>query len=157
MIPLTVCAFLLIELIVVAYCDIKSKKVFNVWSLLNILLYVVFIIIFDDIYSLEKSALFIPIAWIVVGLFLYKWNIMGAGDSKYLCTFFLLIPPGIQGEMFLCLALCTLLIGAPLFFVKLYKMYWKYKNHVNKKITYAPIILLSYIIFIIKYYRFIRL
>ncbi len=169
MIPLTVCCFLFIELIVVAYYDFKNKQVLNIWSLLNILLYIVFLIIFSDIYTLTIKALIIPVTWIILGFILYKWNIMGAGDSKYLCTFFLLIPQTIQMEMLTSLAYGTLLIGLPLLtfnFCKNAKViiillrtknYLSLKEYFGEKITYVPVVLLSYILFIIKIYKIIRL
>ena len=169
MIPVTVCGFLFIELIVVSYCDFKSRHILNIWSVLNILLYCVFLIIFSDIYTPTISALVIPSMWIFVGFFLYKWNIMGAGDSKYLCTFFLLIPQAIQMEMLESLAYGTLLTGLPLLVFNVCKNiksiilflrtkdYLSLKGYFGKKITYIPVIFISYILFIIKIYKVVRI
>jgi prepilin peptidase CpaA len=84
---------------------------------------------------------------------------MGAGDSKYLFSLFILIPYESQDYMLYTLIYSTVVVGVMSFFINIYqniqnlKLAFENKNVelikgiFGKKFTYAPVILLSWIWF----------
>ena len=161
MIPLSVCLFLFIELVVVTYFDLKVSKIFNTWAILNLCLFPVLLILFKETYEFGPGTFLIPFTWIIVGFIFFKLNIMGAGDSKYLSSFFLLIPPSLQETMLIDLVFVTIIVGAPLLLYNLYRNidgivlglkmrnYAVLKKYFGKKFTYAPAILAAFLWFIV--------
>ena len=151
--------FLLIELLGVSYIDFFFGKIHNIWPILNILLYALLIFIFPDYYVFNLKTFVFPLAFIFVWYILYLMNIMGAGDSKYLFSFFLLVPTPKQEEVFICLAYTTIFVGVFLLastivlnFKKiLYALRLRDIGSIKKifgsKFTYAPVILISWIWF----------
>ena len=149
--------FLFIELVVVAYKDIKYRKIKNYWSILNIACASVVYFLFPDIYPLQLEAFQFSIVFIFVGFMLYMFNVMGGGDSKFLASFFLLVPYTLQVTFFYFLLLSTIVIGV-FFLIKntihnreeLFKSIKNnnlqgVKNCFGTKFAYAPVILLSWI------------
>ena len=57
-----------------------------------------FYIIFpvSGLFELTPRTLFYPTVFFFVGLFFFSIKIVGAGDSKYLVSLFLLVPLGFQ-------------------------------------------------------------
>ena len=167
--PTSVGAFLFLELLVVSYLDFKTNKIFNAWFLLNLAVFPLMLILFKEVYSLSVETFIIPFVWIFVGFFLFRLNIMGAGDSKYLSSFFLLIPPRLQQEMLMDIIFGTVLIGIPLVMYNFYKHgtilvtafrmhnFVVFRQYFGQKFTYAPVILVCYVWFLVKNYRVIPL
>jgi prepilin peptidase CpaA len=157
MIPLSVYAVLFIELLLVSYGDVRQKKISNIWSLVNIGLYIILLFAFPSDYEFSWNSLVFPMAFLFVGFFLFALKIMGGGDSKYLFSFFLLIPEKLHEEFFLCLIYLTIFVGGFLFllntiknFAKLkeaikYKSAYSIKQIYGKRFTYAPVIGLSWV------------
>jgi prepilin peptidase CpaA len=157
MIPSLVFYFILIELIVVSIIDIREKKIKNYWPLMNIVLFVLFLFIYPENYHFDFSTFLYPTVFLLVGFGLFLLKIMGAGDTKFLFSFFLLIPKLVQNELFVLLLYSTVLIGCFFFltnFIKNFEKiiqtikareYFLLKNFFGSKFPFAPVILISWI------------
>ena len=166
MIPISVAIFLFIELATVAYFDIKTRKVRNSWFLMNVCLYPLLLFLFQDTYYFNLKSLVIPLGWIVLGFVLFRFKVMGAGDSKYLCSFFLLLPYKEQEEMLFFLIVVTAIVGGLFFSSNLWKnsdaiiRHMKCYNflaigqYFGSRFCYAPVVLMSYVSFLPNHYGF---
>jgi prepilin peptidase CpaA len=151
--------FLLVELIVVSYIDLSIKKIHNVWPLINIALFVVLTLLLPEDYRFSIKTLFFSFAWIIVGFAFFLVKIMGAGDSKYLFSFYLLVPHNLQESAITCLLYSTIAVGGSLFLINTinnvdrlliaYRLrdIGMVKGVFGKKFAFAPVILLSWIWF----------
>lgn len=86
-------------------------------------------------------------------------KIMGAGDSKYLASFFMVIPAQWLEMSLYSLLFCTILIGVFVFFttvVKSHSKLWisvltkdyvQFAQLINNKFSYAPVIFVSWLVF----------
>lgn len=148
---------LLAELIIVSFIDIRTKKISNLWSLAHL---VVFIGI--TIYSGELPAashFIFPVGMFVMGFVLFVFHIMGAGDSKYLATLFLLIPTPSHMLFMEKLLLVTIFVGSILLLMKFVKSAAKIRAYlrtfylkglqteIHSRFSYAPVILVAWILF----------
>lgn len=159
MLPLVVYVFIAIQLLVVAYIDFKTKKISNVWALINIIFFFVLSWLFPDIYQWSFQLLFIPLAFLVVGFVLFLMNIMGGGDSKYLSALYLLIPVNLQETTFLYLLYSTILVGSTLLLFNTLKhldniiVHYKMrdiagiKRIYGQRFTYAPVVFIAWMWF----------
>lgn len=159
MIPLAVYIFLLIQLFIVSYFDIKYKKISNYWSLINIFFFVVCLFVFPEVYPFGLKILFLPFVIFIVSFALFTMRIMGAGDSKYLTTLYLMVPLNNQEESFWLLTFSTIIIGMTIFLVNLFQnldkiiMSFKLKDVTGIKqafgtrFSFAPVVLLAWIWF----------
>lgn len=159
MLPVVVYIFVAIQLLVVAYIDFKTKKISNVWLLINSIFFVVLTWLFPELYSWSIQVLFIPVAFIVVGFVLFLMNIMGGGDSKYLSSIYLLIPVSLQETTFIYLLYATILVGSTLFLLNTLKyldliiVHYRMKDIAGikriygKRFTYAPVIFIAWMWF----------
>ena len=148
-----------LELLVVAYLDLKHKKISNLWSLLNLAIFPVLLFLLPGIYVLDWSLLIFPLGFIVIGFILFLLDIMGAGDSKYLASLFLLIPLDRQFLYFEKLVQVTLIVGALLLIktvlknmdkIKAYFVshHWRgFKDLIRSRFSYAPVMFLAWILF----------
>ena len=148
--------FLLIELFVVAYYDLKEKKISNNWIILNSLVFLLVCMREPQHYWLFNTIIYFSLT-LIIGFILFNFNIMGAGDSKYLAFFFILIPEPYRLEFLNNLLLVTIIVASYLIFyhsIKFRKeimIYLKTKYYIKIlklygfKFAYAPIILLSWI------------
>lgn len=155
-IPAVIYIFLLIELVFVALIDFKTKKISNLWSLVNIAFFLATFFIFPDQYILSLKLFMIPVGILIGGFILYLLKIMGAGDTKYLVTFFLLIPLTLHETVFVYLAQSTIIIGLCILTYNAIKNYsnfffavrtWDkalFRQIFGTKFTYAPVILFSW-------------
>lgn len=155
-IPGVLYIFLLIELVFVALIDIKTKKISNLWFIVNSFFFCLTFFIFPEQYILSLQLFVIPIGILIMGFLLYLLKIMGAGDAKYLFTFFLLTPLSSQEMVFVYLAQSTIIIGLCILaynalkngsdFLFALKTWDKvlFKKIFGTKFTYAPVILLSW-------------
>lgn len=156
--PLTVYIFLLLELLVVTYGDLKYKKIPNYWSLVNIIFFIILHFIWPKSYPFAYQTFFYSAVFILVGFFLFTLKIMGGGDSKYLATSYLLIPSQLQESSLKILLSATILVGGGLLFLNTYKnrnkikkilesqKFNRLKEVYGKKFPYAPVILLMWMI-----------
>jgi prepilin peptidase CpaA len=159
MMPLLVFIFIAIQLLVVAYIDFKTTKISNVWIFINGLFFVVLTFVYPHIYIWKFSALLFSLAFLFVGFALFIMNIMGGGDSKYLASFYLLVPPLFQETVFLYLLYTTVIVGSSLLLFNALKNFDNIvilirigdirgiKKIFGKKFTYAPVIFIAWMWF----------
>ncbi len=157
MIPVAVYWFLVIELLAVAWGDIKTQKIPNYWSILNLICFVILLILWPAQYPLAWGTFLYSIVFLFVGFGLFLLRIMGGGDSKFLFSFFLLIPVLVQPRALVLLLLSTILIGGFLFFTNFTKNHEKImmniktgnikgiKESFGTKFSFAPVILLAWL------------
>ena len=151
--------FLLIELSFVAFLDLKYRKIKNVWSVLNIIVAIALFAGFPNNYPLNIEMFQFALVFIVVGFALFMFKIMGGGDSKFLATFFLLVPLNFQEQVFYYLLIITIIVGL-LFFInniivnheKIFenmkeRNIYGIKSCFGSKFAYAPVILITWIWF----------
>lgn len=151
-------SLVLMELLVVAWIDFKTHKISNNWSLLNISLAVVLYFTLGTLYPLNWEVLFFPLGFIVIGFILYLMNIMGAGDSKFLASLFLLIPLEYHLLFFEKLVLSTIITGVFLLTYRIIRnsgklkaylisQYWEgVKVTLKSRFSYAPVIFMAWLI-----------
>ena len=159
MIPAVVFIFLSIQLLVVAYTDFKTKKISNIWFLINFLFFCVLSLIFPQIYVWKIGTFIFSFVFLMVGILLFWMNIMGGGDSKYLSSFYLLIPPVYQDSVFLYLLYTTIIVGSSILLfnalqnfdrlVLLFRMQdlSGIKKIFGTRFTYAPVIFIAWMWF----------
>lgn len=107
-----------LELIVVAVIDLRSKKISNLWSVLNLLASLVLWPL-GFLGPWNFQVLIFPVGFIVVGFFLFILKIMGAGDSKFLASLFLCLPLTLHLVYFEKLMVSTILVGAILLLLRI--------------------------------------
>ncbi len=149
---------ILCELLTVAWIDFKTEKISNKWILVNTIAAVLLHAFARTLYPLSWEVLIFPVGFIVVGFFLYLLNVMGAGDSKFLASLFLIIPLEFHMPFFEKLIICSIAVGAILFIYRIYKNgselksyfmahYWEgIRKTLKSRFSYAPVIFLAWII-----------
>jgi len=154
--PATIYIFILIQLIAVSIGDVFTKKIPNAYSILNILLFFVFLFIFRQHYIPSFQLLVYSLIFLFVGFGLFLLRIMGGGDSKYLFSLFLLIRKEIQDITFYYLLLSTIMIGTSFLLMNVVKNFSKIKlalstrnfpelkNCFGTKFSFAPVILVTW-------------
>lgn len=159
MLPLIVFIFVAIQLLCVAYIDIKTRKISNFWVLVNSLFFILLTFIYPEVYIWSAKMAIYPIVFIVVGFILFCLNVMGGGDSKYLASLYLLIPLEVQDETFSYLLYATVLVGGSLLVYNLVKNLDIIINQLRmgdivgikkifgKKFTFAPVIFIAWMWF----------
>lgn len=144
------------ELLVVSIIDFRTKKISNYWTLLNLLLSICLYAL--GVFPFEFTALVFPISTIIVGFCLFLVHIMGAGDSKYLASLFLLLPWALQLKFFENVLLSTILVGGILLISKIIMSFKKLKGYalsfylkgilleIRSHFSYAPVLLLAWLL-----------
>lgn len=157
LIPAWVYWLLTLELACVSWGDVRSQKIPNAWSILNIVLFLALLVIHPEVYPLHWSMFAYSLVFLVVGFGLFLMRIMGGGDSKFLCTFFLLIPSALQPDALIRLLISTLLIGSFMLLTNVVKHHEKIINAVKirhmagirecfgTKFSFAPVVLLAWL------------
>ncbi len=147
-----------LQLLLVSWLDIKHKKISNLWLPLNLGLAISFYIRFQDQYPFAWAVLIIPATWIILGFILFVLGIMGAGDSKYLASLFLVIPPDRHMPMLEKIVYATLAVGIVTLLLKFLRDFQKIKSYafsthwsglkesLRSKFSYAPVILLAWLL-----------
>jgi prepilin peptidase CpaA len=149
--------FLTLELLIVSWGDIKTQKIPNYWSVLNLIIFVGLLIALPEVYPLTWGTFLYSLVFLVVGFLLFILKIMGAGDTKFLFSFFLLIPAAIQPKALILLLLSTVLIGSFLLITNFIKNHEKIvvyiktgyfkgiKECFGTKFSFAPVILIAWL------------
>lgn len=150
---------LFVQLFFVSLVDIKHKKISNQWIYFNVLLTFVLWFLFPEQYVMNSQKILYSLTFIGVGFIFYLMKIMGAGDSKYLASFFMVIPAQWLEMSLYSLLFCTILIGVFVFFttvVKSHSKLWisvltkdyvQFAQLINNKFSYAPVIFVSWLVF----------
>lgn len=156
---------ILVQLCMVSIIDIKIKKISNLWFVFNLVLAIAFHFIYPDSYPWEFAVLVFPLGWIVVGFVLFLLNLMGAGDSKYLASLFLIIPVEQQAVMFEKLIYSTIIVGSVFLTLKIFKDFQKIKAYalsaywvglkesIRSKFSYGPVVLLAWLLLGVSLWR----
>ena len=157
--PFFVYLFILVELLPVSFIDLKTKKISNVWPVLNILTYFFLVFFFKDNYPFVLEHFLFPLGCLGVGFLFFIIKIMGPGDSKFLSSLFLLVTTEFQMTFFLILLYSTILVGSILLLLHtirnfdkiksavLFREYGQLRGIFGSKFTYAPLILFSWVVF----------
>lgn len=163
-IPLPIYLFVLIQISMVTYFDVKFRKISNKWSILNIATSFFLYLLFPKVYLFEFGSFQYTIVFLIVGFALFLLNIMGGGDSKYLASLYLIIPSNIQDQVFYLLLIATIFVGIIFFIKNVYQnramliisLRLKDKEGVKScfgtKFAYAPVILVTWILLGINFY-----
>jgi prepilin peptidase CpaA len=150
-------AFILIELMLVAFIDYRTQKISNKWIFVNASFSIIFHFIFGALYPASLEILLFPIGFIFFGFLLYLLNVMGAGDSKFLASLFLMVPLEYHLLFFSKIVLSTIVVGVILIFLKIVKnghllkayflvQYWDgIKTTLKSRFSYAPVIFIAWI------------
>ena len=150
---------ILAELLVVSWIDIKIKKISNLWFIFNLVVSLSLHFLYPLEYSLQWATLIYPVGWIIAGFGLFVLGIMGAGDSKFLASLFLVIPLAHQFQMLEKILYSTLVVGIVFLLIKISKdfkrikayalsSYWQgLKESIRSSFSFAPVILLAWILF----------
>lgn len=157
-IPVLIYGLILVQLFWVSLIDIKHKKISNQWMYLNLGLSIFLWIAYPLQYAVTGEKLLYSLTFFAVGFVLYIFKIIGAGDSKYLASLYLVIPIDWCELALMSLFFSTLIIGGFVFFttvVKKYEQLWfsflakdfkEISQLLNNRFSYAPVILVSWII-----------
>ena len=148
---------ILIELLTVAWIDFKTEKISNKWIFVNTLAALGLHLFARQLYPITWEILLFPVGFIVIGFFLYLLNIMGAGDSKFLASLFLIIPLEFHLSFFEKLVYSSIAVGTILFSYRIFKnssdlkaffvsQYWAgIRKSLQSRFSYAPVIFLAWI------------
>jgi len=149
--------FLLIELSFVTYQDLRWKKIYNIWPLINLVFAISCYLFFPDLYHWSWEVLFFPFSVFIIGFILFLTGVVGAGDSKFIISLLCLIPVEFHLPYIENLFLSTILVGGIFFTSKiiqnwtqifLYLQLRQVKNILNtvrSSFSFAPVILLAWI------------
>ena len=147
-----------VELLLVAWIDFKTQKISNLWPLVNIVIAIILHITLKNYYPLAWETFIFPVGFIVIGFILFLLRIMGAGDSKYLASLFLIVPAEWHFLFFEKLILTTILIGSILLLFRVSKNYAQFKAYfisrywvglkelIKSRFSYAPVIFVAWIL-----------
>ncbi len=157
--PKLIFFFIFIELLAVAYFDLKQKKIYNIWSIINLTSFALTVYSYPHLYFLKMESFIFSLVFLGVGLVLYALKIMGPGDTKFLFSFFLLIPIALQDDYFFCLAFVTIAVGVSMLAANLIEHrsklfhflktgdFFPLKQTFGKKFPFAPLIFISWMWF----------
>ncbi|MDH4468719.1 MAG: hypothetical protein QE271_11735 [Bacteriovoracaceae bacterium] len=155
-IEILVYSFLLVQAFFVSLVDIKHKMISNHWIYLNLACFGILFFLYPHIYSVSITPFLMASTFLAVGFVLYFLKVMGAGDSKYLFTFFLLIPPPWLDGAFFDLLVCTMVIGSFSLFTTIAQNFQRmslyartgyirgFRECLGTKFPFAPVILISW-------------
>jgi prepilin peptidase CpaA len=112
----------------------------------------------SDLYQLSWNIFIFPLGFVLIGFILFLLNIMGAGDSKFLASLFLLTPSEYQFVLFEKIILSTITTGTILVGVSFFinrkvlvaftvNHHWKgIRDIIKSKFSYAPVISVAWIL-----------
>lgn len=149
-------ALLALELLIVSFIDLKIKKISNYWILFNLI--VALTVYLGGLYTFEWKIFIYPVGTIIVGFTLFLAHIMGAGDSKYMASLFLVLPYDLHQSYLENVLISTILVGAILLVSKLVSRFSRIKGYalsfhlkgvlseIRSHFSYAPVLLLAWLL-----------
>jgi prepilin peptidase CpaA len=155
---------LLFEISVVAWTDFKREIIPNSWVIGNAGCAFLMLLFYPQYFPASWEMMLFPGGFVLIGFILFWLGIMGAGDSKYLASLFLLTPLEQQFIFFEKLIVSTLLVGSMLLALRLIKergtikaylvsFHWKgIKQILRSRFSYAPVILIAWILLGLSYF-----
>jgi prepilin peptidase CpaA len=156
-VQISIYIFLFCQIVLVAINDIKYRKISNQWFFLNVSLFIFGVVCLPGLYQFNSQTFLYSLVFLGVGLLGFALKIMGAGDSKYLFSLFLLTPQVWHDKSFNLLLISTMIIGGFSFITQFTQNYEKIisfsksgyflgvKECLGNKFPYAPVILMSWI------------
>jgi len=147
-----------IQLLCVSWIDFKHKTISNLWSVGNFILSLSLHLLFKESYPFSFEVFLFPAGFILFGFIFYLTGIMGAGDSKYLASLFLVIPVEYHLPYFESLATTTIMVGGVLITFKIIRNFSQLRAHflshhwqglkdvIKSRFSYAPVMLLAWIL-----------
>lgn len=152
-------ALIAVQLTIVSIVDLKTRKISNRWSAVNLINAVILLLVLPEHYQLGWEMFNFPLVFFFVSFALFALKIMGAGDSKYISTFYLCVPFQEHERLFMFQLGLTIAIGIFLLamntvrnFDKI-KLAWLIKDisvvksiYGKSKFPYSPVILVSWIL-----------
>ena len=149
---------ILVELYAVSWIDLKIKKISNLWFFFNLALSVTLHFLYPELYVWEWATLLFPMGFIIGGFVLFILGIMGAGDSKFLASIFLVIPLEQHALMFEKLIYTTVFVGCIMLTIKITRdfkiikayalsAYWNgIKTSIKSSFSFAPVVFIAWIL-----------
>jgi Flp pilus assembly protein protease CpaA len=150
-------SLILLELAIISFIDIRTKKISNFWSIGQLVAAVLLYISFDT-YQWSWTVLVYPLIWFVIGFGLFILGIMGAGDSKLIASLYFLIPLTLHHVMLEKILISTIVVGFMNFFIKIIKdfrtikayalsAYWQgFWVKMKSSFSFAPVIMMAWIL-----------
>ena len=150
---------LFFELLLVAYLDFSFKRISNYWSIFHLVIIPFLFFFFPNSYQFGWGHFIYSLLFFCLGYIFFLFHIVGAGDSKYLASFFLFLPTNFQEDALYCLILSTIIVGSLLLTFNITKniktvwrglkiLDWSFLKLVfGKRISFAPVILFSWVYF----------
>ena len=147
-----------IELFAVSWIDLKLKKISNLWFFFNLALSIGLHFLHPEPYVWAGATLMFPLGFIVGGFVLFNLGIMGAGDSKFLASLFLLVPLEHHALLFEKLIYTTVFVGCIMLTVKIARdfkiikayalsAYWNgIKASIKSNFSFAPVVFIAWIL-----------
>ncbi len=148
--------FFFVELLIIAYFDLRTRKISNWWSLLNCFIVLSFFIFLPHYYPFAWNSFSYSFIFLGVGFILFLVKIMGAGDTKFLFSFFLVTPFFWHDRLFFFLLISTLIMGSSVLLYHIIKNIKELTEGVlsgniaiikqcfGSKFPFSPVILLSW-------------
>ena len=158
MIETIIYLLILLELVFVGTIDIKFKKISNYWSLIHLFTAIIFYFKLRYIYPFSWEIFIFPGIFLIGGFILFLLNIMGAGDSKFLATLFLIIPLEYHLPFMEKIILSTMITGGLLMLLRMIKSietlgsylisgYWfGLKSMMKSSFSFAPVVAVAWIL-----------
>lgn len=148
---------ILLELMIVGWVDFRRAKISNNWILVNVVLSILSHLFLRPLYPLGLEVLIFPVGFVIFGFCLFLMGIMGAGDSKFLASLFLIVPLEYHMIFFERLVLTTIVMGLCLVVIRTIKnrttiraylvsQYWSgIRSIFRSSFSYAPVIFMAWI------------
>ena len=150
-------SLILLELAIISFIDIKTKKISNLWSIGQLVLAVLLYFSFDT-YQWSWTVLVYPLIWFVIGFGLFILGIMGAGDSKLIASLYFLIPLSLHHVMLEKILISTIVVGFMNFSIKIIRdfrtikayalsAYWQgFWVRMKSSFSFAPVVMMAWIL-----------
>ena len=84
--PIELFFFLLIELAAVAWIDLKYRKISNLWSVMNLVIFLLIYFLYDGRLTFEFQQLYYPIVFLLLVL-LFTLSGLWVGIQSFWCQF----------------------------------------------------------------------
>lgn len=150
-------SLILLELAIISFIDIKTKKISNLWSIGQLVAAVLLYFSFDT-YQWSWTVLVYPLIWFVIGFGLFIIGIMGAGDSKLIASLYFLIPLSLHHVMLEKILISTIVVGFMNFSIKIIRdfrtikayalsAYWQgFWAKMKSSFSFAPVVMMAWIL-----------
>lgn len=148
----------LCQLLIVAWIDLKKKTISNYWAMVNVFIGIVLYVAIPELYPFNWELFLFPIGFIIGGFILFLASIMGAGDSKYLASLFIIVPSEFHMIFFEKILYATMAMGLlrvswkvlrNFSTIKAYlvSFHWRgLRDIIKSRFSYAPVILLAWML-----------